>query len=58
VRNRIDALTSQGIIIAEKMIAPFKPGGSGRKSSGSSSGGSGSPRPRAQPKPSDAKPEG
>ena len=28
IRNRIDVLTSEGILLAEDLIAPFKPGGS------------------------------
>ena len=41
IRNRIDALTADGMIVAEELIKPFKPGA--KKSSSS--------RPRATPKP-------
>jgi biopolymer transport protein ExbB len=46
IRNKIDALTSEGMLIAEDLIQPFKPS---RRSSSSSS--SSSSRPRATPKP-------
>jgi biopolymer transport protein ExbB len=45
IRNKIDALTSEGLIIAEELISPFKPGG--KKVRGGGSGG----RQRATPKP-------
>ena len=43
IRNRVDAMTSEGILVAEELIAPFKPGKKG--------GGGGSSRQRATPKP-------
>ncbi len=46
IRNKIDALTSEGLLVAEELISPFKP--SGKKSSSSSSSSS---RPRATPNP-------
>lgn len=57
VRNKIDALTSEGMVVAEELISHFKPsgkrssGGSSGSSGGSSGGGGASPRPRATPKP-------
>ena len=48
IRNKIDALTSEGLIVAEDLISPFRPkrkssrSGSSSSSSGSSSSGSGS----------------
>lgn len=33
VRNKIDALTSEGLLVAERLIAPFKPAGSSSASS-------------------------
>jgi biopolymer transport protein ExbB len=35
IRNRVDALTAEGMLMAEELIRPFKPGG---KKSGSTSG--------------------
>lgn len=59
IRNKIDAITSDGLLVAEDLIAPFKP--AGRKSGSSSSAaaatpagraaGEAKPRPRATPKP-------
>ena len=49
IRNKIDALTSEGMLEAEQIIANFKPGKKG--GGGSSGGGGGQQRPRAQPKP-------
>lgn len=66
IRNRIDALTSEGLVQAEQIITPFKPGakragggasGGGSPSGGGASGGSGGgggSRPRATPKPGPA----
>lgn len=59
IRNRIDALTTEGLVIAEDIIRPFKPSG---KKKGSSSGAaesassrsSASDRPKATPQPSKA----
>ena len=48
IRNRVDAFTSDGMLVAENIIAPFKPG---RKSSSKSPDDSGPSRPRATPKP-------
>ncbi len=44
MRNKVDALTSEGMLMAEELISPFKPS---KKSSSSSS----KDRPRATPKP-------
>jgi len=56
IRNKIDALTSEGLVIAEELISPFKPGAkrsssssSSSSSSASSSGSSSSARPQPQP---------
>jgi biopolymer transport protein ExbB len=55
IRNKIDALTSEGMVVAEELISPFKPGG--KRTPSSAAGGSskgtpgGSSRPRATPKP-------
>lgn len=46
IRNKVDAITSEGLIMAEELIKPFKP--SGKRSSSSSAS-----RPRATPKPGD-----
>ena len=61
IRNRIDALTSEGMVQAEELISAFKPSKSKKsastgkdgagKESASSTGGSASGRPRATPKP-------
>ena len=59
IRNKIDAVTSDGLLVAEDLIAPFKPAGKRSGSSASSSGpgataraaASSSSRPRATPKP-------
>ena len=55
LRNKIDALTAEGVLIAEDVIRPFKPGGkkpaSSSSSSSASSSSSRSERPRAVPKP-------
>lgn len=48
IRNKIDALTSEGTLMAEELIRPFKPGA---KKSSTSSGKSDPGRPRATPKP-------
>ena len=48
VRNKIDALTADGLIMAEELIRPFRPKRSG---SGGSEPPPSSPRPRATPKP-------
>ncbi len=45
IRNRIDALTAEGMLVAEELISPFKPSGKKKSSSGSSSSGSSSSRP-------------
>jgi len=52
IRNKIDALTTEGIVIAEELIAPFKP--SKRKSSSSSSSSRSRSRERARPRPEPA----
>jgi len=61
VRNKIDALTAEGMIMAEELIRPFKPGGKKQdpakpgpgKPGGSGPGGSGpSGRPTPKPAPS------
>lgn len=54
VRNKVDALTTEGLIVAEELISPFKPGAkkssSGSSStSASSSSSSSSSRPQPQP---------
>jgi len=60
IRNKVDELSSEGLLIAEDLIRPFKPaskkaaGGGGGSSGGGASGGSsagGSSRPPATPKP-------
>ena len=62
IRNKIDALTSEGMLVAEDLISPFKPGGKKSRSGGSAppptppaspaaEGGEAAPRPRATPKP-------
>lgn len=61
IRNRVDAFTSDGMLVAEELVSVFKPGRKSGKSSsggGGASGGSsgdgpsgGSARPRATPKP-------
>ena len=64
IRNRVDAFTSDGMLVAEEIIAPFKPSRRKKKSDGEAggdgpSGGSvsgdgpsgGTNRPRATPKP-------
>jgi len=56
IRNKIDAMTSEGLVIAEELISPFKPGAkrassksSSSSSSASSSGSASSARPQPQP---------
>lgn len=44
VRNRVDAITAEGLVLAEQLIEPFKP--AGRKAAGA---GGASPRPRVAP---------
>lgn len=53
IRNKIDALTTEGMVIAEDMISPFKPGGKKERDRPRESAGSTerSSRPRATPKP-------
>ncbi|MFW6336742.1 MAG: MotA/TolQ/ExbB proton channel family protein [Phycisphaeraceae bacterium] len=62
IRNRVDAFTSDGMLVAEELVSVFKPGRKSGKASaaggGGASGGSGgdgpsggSARPRATPKP-------
>ena len=58
IRNRVDAMTSEGLVMAEELIRPFKPG---KKTSGSASPASTSPaasaaRPPAAPKPASPSP--
>ena len=48
VRNKVDALTTEGVLLAEELIRPFRPA---RRGSGGSSSGSSGSRPRATPKP-------
>lgn len=50
IRNKIDALTAEGLILAEELIHPFKPVGKIRKSLPSTAPES-SERQKAQPKP-------
>lgn len=50
IRNKIDAITSEGMLIAEDMISPFKPGGKKDRKERDRSG-ERSSRPRATPKP-------
>ena len=45
IRNRVDALTAEGLVLSKELIKPFKPGAKKAVSSSSSS------RPRATPKP-------
>ncbi|MEX1015451.1 MAG: MotA/TolQ/ExbB proton channel family protein [Phycisphaeraceae bacterium] len=47
IRNRIDALTSEGMVVAEQIITPFKKRGAASSSSSSSS--SSRPRPKVDP---------
>ncbi len=47
IRNRIDALTTEGLLVAEDIISPFKPGARKDKPDRPS----GDRRPRATPKP-------
>ena len=51
IRNKIDALTSEGLLEAEEMIAAFKPGKKGGGGGSGGGGGGGQQRPRATPKP-------
>ena len=46
VRNKIDALTTESLLVAEDIISPFKPSGKKRRPS---SGSSGSSKPTPQP---------
>jgi biopolymer transport protein ExbB len=48
IRNKVDALTSEGMLVAEELIRPFRPGGSSRKGATLASGGGIRP---ATPKP-------
>jgi len=50
IRNKVDALTSEGLVIAEELISPFKPGAK-RSGSSSSSSGSASSSSAARPAP-------
>ena len=50
IRNKIDAMTSEGTLVAEELIRPFKPGAK-KSSSSSASSKSDAGRPRATPKP-------
>lgn len=54
IRNRVDAICAEGLLLAEELISPFKPGlkkaFTGDKARGSDPG-SGGVRPRATPKP-------
>ena len=45
VRNKIDALTTESLLVAEDIISPFKPSGKKRRSSSSSSGSKPTPQP-------------
>lgn len=57
IRNRIDALTTEGLVIAEDIIRPFKPSGKKKGGSGaetSSRAASPPDRPKATPQPSKA----
>ncbi|MBI1336020.1 MAG: MotA/TolQ/ExbB proton channel family protein [Phycisphaera sp.] len=47
IRNKIDESTSEGILMVEDLIRPFKPGG--KKSSSSSSKQQATPKPQATP---------
>jgi len=51
IRNRIDALTSEGIILVESLISTFKPGGKHKKDKDRAA------RPRATPQPKTDEPE-
>ncbi len=51
VRNKIDALTSEGLLIAEELINPFKPGAKRSSSSSASASSSSSSSSRPQPQP-------
>ncbi len=53
VRNKIDALTSEGLLMAEELITPFKPGAkrASGSSSSSSAAASSSSASRPQPQP-------
>ncbi len=47
IRNKVDAITSEGIVMAEELIRPFKAGGK----RGDDAAGPAAERPRATPKP-------
>ncbi len=48
IRNRIDAMATEGLLTAEDLIKPFKPG-SKRTSSSAGAAGGGAPAPRPRP---------
>ena len=61
IRNRVDALTSEGMLMAEELISPFKPGGAkrpptsgARPPSAAGGGAARSKAPPATPKPAPA----
>jgi biopolymer transport protein ExbB len=56
IRNRVDALTTEGVLMAEELISPFKPGGSKRPPTGGSGAAAAarSKTPPATPKPAAA----
>lgn len=52
IRNKIDALTAEGLLIAEDLIRPFKPSAGGSKKAAAAAGSSSSSsKPKATPKP-------
>jgi len=56
IRNRIDALTSEGLLDAEELIRPFKPGAGKKAAAGGQAPPSGGARPAASPKPAAPRP--
>jgi biopolymer transport protein ExbB len=53
IRNKIDAITGDVILLAEDLLRPFKPGGKRTSASGGGDGGEKASRPRATPQPGD-----
>jgi len=51
VRNKIDALTSEGLLVAEELIRPFRPGAAKKAAAPAGGSAAATPRPRATPKP-------
>ena len=53
IRNKIDAITGDVILLAEDLLRPFKPGGKRTSASGGGDGDGSASRPRATPQPGD-----